>query len=130
MLRVVGRGRRMSEMMSRMPPRVHVSDTVPSEVQPALAASFEIVPSVRGADGVVTMLTVSVDDGANGPGTAAVAVHVGIVALQANPDDPTLVDLAVGGTIDLSILISNLSLLARIQATGFSKIGSDLAIGC
>jgi glyoxylate reductase len=45
-----------------MTPRVHVSDRVPSEVEQALAASFEIVPSVRDADGVVTMLTVTVDD--------------------------------------------------------------------
>ncbi|WP_411278340.1 NAD(P)-dependent oxidoreductase, partial [Gaiella sp.] len=43
-------------------PRVHISDRVPAEVEEALAASFEIVPSVRDAGGVVTMLTVTVDD--------------------------------------------------------------------
>ena len=45
-----------------MRPRVHVSDRVPAEVEQALAASFELVPSVSDADGVVTMLTVTVDD--------------------------------------------------------------------
>ena len=45
-----------------MPPRVHLSELVPVEVEQALAADFELVPQPRGADGIVAMLTVTVDD--------------------------------------------------------------------
>ena len=45
-----------------MPPRVHLSEKVPIEVERALATDFELVPDPVGADGIVAMLTVTVDD--------------------------------------------------------------------
>jgi lactate dehydrogenase-like 2-hydroxyacid dehydrogenase len=49
-------------MMLGMPPRVHLTDRVPAPVFDALAESFELVESPAGAEGVVAMLTVAVDD--------------------------------------------------------------------
>jgi len=43
-------------------PRVHVVEAVPSEVEEALAAKFDLVGSPVGADGIVAMLTVRIDD--------------------------------------------------------------------
>jgi len=43
-------------------PQVHVVEAVPSEVEEALAAEFDLVESPAGADGIVAMLTVRVDD--------------------------------------------------------------------
>ena len=48
--------------MRTVPPRVHLSDLVPAEVEAALRADFELVAQPRGADGIVAMLTVAVDD--------------------------------------------------------------------
>jgi len=45
-----------------MKPRVHLSDAVPAEIVHELGADFELVSSPVGADGIVAMLTVSVDD--------------------------------------------------------------------
>jgi glyoxylate reductase len=110
-------------MMSRMSPRVHVSDTVPSEVQQALAASFEIVPSVRDADGVVTMLTVSVDDAyleAAGPRLRIVAnyaVGVNNIDLEAARRRGIIVsntpDVLTRATAEIALTLM-LSLLRRV----------------
>jgi glyoxylate reductase len=43
-------------------PRVHVAEAVLEEVEAALADSFELVDSPGGADGILAMLTVRVDD--------------------------------------------------------------------
>ena len=48
--------------MRLVPPRVHLTDRVPDEVEQALARDFELVESPIGADAIVTMLTVVVDD--------------------------------------------------------------------
>src|SRR3954465_9999373 len=45
-----------------MRPAVHVSDQVPAEVEEALCRDFELVPSPSGAEGVVALLTVMIDD--------------------------------------------------------------------
>lgn len=45
-----------------MRPRVHLVEAVPAEVEAALARDFELVPGPAGADGIVAMLTVRVDD--------------------------------------------------------------------
>src|ERR1051325_11592864 len=45
-----------------MAPRVHAVERVPVEVADALARDFELVETLPGADGVVAMLTVRVDD--------------------------------------------------------------------
>jgi lactate dehydrogenase-like 2-hydroxyacid dehydrogenase len=42
-------------------PRVHVTAPVPAEVAAALARDFELVAGPEGADGIVSMLTTSVD---------------------------------------------------------------------
>ena len=46
-------------MMPLMQPRVHLAEQVPAEVERELAADFELVPSPVGADGILTMLTVT-----------------------------------------------------------------------
>ncbi len=45
-----------------MAPRVHLVEAVPREVEEAIARDFELVASPAGADGVVAMLTVRIDD--------------------------------------------------------------------
>jgi lactate dehydrogenase-like 2-hydroxyacid dehydrogenase len=42
-------------------PRVHVTAPVPAEVEAALARDFDLVAAPEGADGIVSMLTTSVD---------------------------------------------------------------------
>jgi glyoxylate reductase len=57
-------------------PRVHLVERVLREVEDAIAADFELVDSPRGADGVVAMLTVRIDDAfldASGPQLRVVA---------------------------------------------------------
>jgi glyoxylate reductase len=110
-------------MMWIMTPRVHVSDRVPSEVEQALRASFEIVPSVRGADGVVTMLTVTVDDAyleAAGPQLKIVAnyaVGVNNIDLEAARRRGVIVsntpDVLTRATAEIALTLM-LSLLRRV----------------
>jgi len=45
-----------------MRPRVHLVERVPAEVEQAIAGDFELIDSAAGADGIVAMLTVRVDD--------------------------------------------------------------------
>jgi glyoxylate reductase len=111
------------EMMCRMTPRVHVSDKVPGDVERALAASFEIVPSVSDADGVVTMLTVTVDDAyleAAGPQLKIVAnyaVGVNNIDLEAARRRGVVVsntpDVLTRATAELALTLM-LSLLRRV----------------
>ena len=51
-----------SWMMLFMAPRVHVSEQVPAEVDAGARRDFELVPSPQGAEGIVAMLTVTIDD--------------------------------------------------------------------
>jgi len=44
-----------------VPPRVHVTGTVPAGVHDALAESFELVDRADGADGILSLLTTTVD---------------------------------------------------------------------
>jgi len=44
-----------------VPPRVHVTGTVPARVHDALAESFELVDGVDGADGILSLLTAAVN---------------------------------------------------------------------
>ena len=106
-----------------MKPRVHLSDRVPAEVEQALAASFEIVPSVSEADGVVTMLTVTVDDAyleAAGPQLKIVAnyaVGVNNIDLDAARRRGVVVsntpDVLTRATAELALTLM-LSLLRRV----------------
>ena len=110
-------------MMWCVTPRVHVSDRVPSEVEQALRASFEIVPSVRGADGAVAMLTVTVDDAyfeAAGPQLKIVAnyaVGVNNIDLEAARRRGVIVsntpDVLTAATAEIALTLM-LSLLRRV----------------
>ena len=51
-----------SEMMRPMRPLVHLSDAVPAEIERELEADFELVASPVGADGIVVVLGLTVDD--------------------------------------------------------------------
>jgi glyoxylate reductase len=104
-------------------PRVHISDRVPAEIEQALATSFEIFPSVRGADGVVAMLTVTVDDAyleAAGPQLKIVAnyaVGVNNIDLEAARRRGVIVsntpDVLTRATAEIALTLM-LSLLRRV----------------
>jgi glyoxylate reductase len=106
-----------------MPPRVHLSERVPVEVEQALAADFELVPVPAGADGIVAMLTVTVDDaylGAAGPQLRIVAnyaVGVNNVDLEAARRRGVVVsntpDVLTGATAEIALTLM-LSLLRRV----------------
>ena len=106
-----------------MTPRVHLSEHLPAEVEQALAASFEIVPSVTGADGVVAMLTVTVDDayfeaaGSQLKVVANYAVGVNNIDLDAARRRGIVVsntpDVLTGATAEIALTLM-LSLLRRV----------------
>lgn len=106
-----------------MPPRVHLSDLVPAEVEAALRADFELVATPRGADGVVAMLTVAVDDAyleAVGPQLRIVAnyaVGVNNIDLEAARRRSVVVantpDVLTGATAEIALTLM-LSLLRRV----------------
>jgi len=104
-------------------PRVHLSEHVPAEVEQALAADFELVASPAEADGVVTMLTVTVDDAylaAAGPQLRIVAnyaVGVNNIDLDAARRRGIVIsntpDVLTGATAELALALM-LSLLRRV----------------
>ena len=104
-------------------PRVHLSEHVPAEVEEALAADFELVASPREADGVVTMLTVTVDDAyleAAGPQLQIVAnyaVGVNNIDLDSARRRGIVVsntpDVLTGATAELAVTLM-LTLLRRV----------------
>ena len=110
-------------MMHLMAPRVHLSEHVPAEVVQALAADFELVASPSEAEGVVTMLTVTVDDAyleAAGPQLRIVAnyaVGVNNIDLEAARRRGVVVsntpDVLTGATAELAVTLM-LSLLRRV----------------
>jgi len=106
-----------------MAPRVHLSELVPAEIERELAADFELIASPVGADGVVAMLTVTVDDAyleAAGPQLRIVAnyaVGVNNVDLEAARRRGIVVsntpDVLTGATAELALTLM-LSLLRRV----------------
>ncbi len=104
-------------------PCVHLSEHVPVEVEDALAAVFELVATPGEADGVVTMLTVTVDDAyleAAGPQLRIVAnyaVGVNNIDLDAARRRGIIVsntpDVLTGATAELAVALM-LSLLRRV----------------
>ena len=106
-----------------MAPRVHLSERVPAEIERELAADFELIASPVGADGVVAMLTVTVDDAyleAAGPQLRIVAnyaVGVNNVDLEAARRRGIVVsntpDVLTGATAELALTLM-LSLLRRV----------------
>jgi glyoxylate reductase len=110
-------------MMQFVAPRVHLSERVPVEVEEALAAVFELVATPQQADGVITMLTVAVDDAyleAAGPQLRIVAnyaVGVNNIDLEAARRRGIVVsntpDVLTGATAELAVTLM-LSLLRRV----------------
>jgi len=106
-----------------MPPRVHLCEPVPVEVERELAQDFELVPDPAGADGIVAMLTVRVDDAfleAAGPQLRVVAnyaVGVNNIDLDAARRRGIVVsntpDVLTGATAELAVTLM-LSLLRRV----------------
>ena len=109
--------------MRLMASRVHLSEHVPAEIEQALAGDFELVESPVGADGIVAMLTVRVDDEyleAAGPQLRIVAnyaVGVNNIDLDAAQRRGIVVsntpDVLTGATAELALTLM-LSLLRRV----------------
>jgi len=106
-----------------MPPRVHLTERIPVEVERALAADFELVPGAAGADGIVAVLTVTVDDAyleAAGPQLRVVAnyaVGVNNIDLEAARRRGIVIsntpDVLTGATAEIALTLM-LSLLRRV----------------
>ncbi|MBM3678858.1 MAG: D-glycerate dehydrogenase [Actinobacteria bacterium] len=106
-----------------MRPRVHLTSRVPAEVEEAIARDFELVPAPTGADGIMSVLTVTVDDAyleAAGPQLrvmANYAVGVNNIDLEAAKRRNVVVsntpDVLTLATAELAIGLL-LSLLRRI----------------
>jgi glyoxylate reductase len=58
----VARGRRFSDHRPMPRPRVHLTSSVPAEVEEAIRRDFELVPTPADADGIVSVLTTTVDE--------------------------------------------------------------------
>lgn len=109
--------------MRSVRPFVHISAPVPAEVEEALQRDFELVAEPRGADGIVAMLTVTVDEAyleAAGPQLRVVAnyaVGVNNVDLEAARRRGVVVantpDVLTGATAELALALM-LSLLRRV----------------
>jgi lactate dehydrogenase-like 2-hydroxyacid dehydrogenase len=104
-------------------PRVHVTGPVPAAVEAALCAGFELADGPDGADGILALLTTTVDDAyldAAGPGLRVVAnygVGVNNVDLAAARARGVVVantpDVLTRATAELAIALT-LSLLRRV----------------
>ena len=109
--------------MRLMAPRVHLSELVPAEIVRALEADFELVASPAGADGILAVLTVTVDDAyleAAGPQLRIVAnyaVGVNNIDLDAAHRRGIVVsntpDVLTGATAEIALTLM-LSLLRRV----------------
>jgi glyoxylate reductase len=110
-------------MIRRMPPAVHLTAPVPAQVHEALERDFELTEQPVGAEGIVAMLTVRVDDvflDAAGPQLRIVAnyaVGVDNVDLDAARRRGIVVsntpDVLTRATAELAIALM-LSLLRRV----------------
>ncbi len=110
-------------MMRFVRPSVHISAPVPAEVEEALRRDFDLADGPRGADGIVAMLTVTVDDAyldAAGPQLRVVAnyaVGVNNIDLEAARRRGVVVantpDVLTGATAELALTLM-LSLLRRV----------------
>jgi glyoxylate reductase len=106
-----------------MRPAVHVSEQVPAEVDEALRRDFELVPSPQGAEGIVAMLTVTIDDayleaaGAQLRVVANYAVGVNNIDLEAARRRGVVIantpDVLTRATAELALTLM-LSLLRRV----------------
>ena len=107
-----------------MRPRVHLVERVPAEVEEAIARDFDLVETPAGADGIVAMLTVRIDDAfldAAGPQLRVVAnyaVGVDNIDLEAARRLGVVVtntpDVLTAATAELAIAL----LLALVRRVG------------
>ena len=112
-----------SEMMRLMAPRVHLSNSVLGEVEGELERDFELVASPVGADGIVAVLNVAIDDAyleAAGPQLRIVAnyaVGVNNIDLDAARRRGVVIsntpDVLTGATAEVALALM-LSLLRRV----------------
>ena len=68
------RAGRLGEDRMVIPPRVHVTGAVPAAIEAALREHFELVDEAAGADGILALLTTTVDDALPRPGRARLKV--------------------------------------------------------
>ena len=109
--------------MRPVTPRVHLSEHVPAEVEEALRQSFDLVAEPAGADGIVAMLTVRVDDayledaGSQLQIVANYAVGVNNIDLDAARRRGVVIantpDVLTGATAEIALTLM-LSLLRRV----------------
>ena len=112
-----------SEMMRSMAPRVHLTNGVLAEVERELEPDFELVASPVGADGIVAVLNVVIDDAyleAAGPQLRIVAnyaVGVNNIDLEAARRRGIVIsntpDVLTGATAEVALTLM-LSLLRRV----------------
>ena len=112
-----------SEMMRPMAPRVHLTNGVLAEVERELEPDFELVASPVGADGIVAVLNVRIDDAyleAAGPQLRIVAnyaVGVNNIDLEAARRRGIVIsntpDVLTGATAEVALTLM-LSLLRRV----------------
>ncbi len=110
-------------MIRPMRPRVHLSERVPDEIERQLGVDFDLVSSHVGADGVLAVLTVTIDDAyleAAGPQLQIVAnyaVGVNNIDLDAARRRGVVIsntpDVLTGATAELALTLM-LSLLRRV----------------
>jgi glyoxylate reductase len=110
-------------MMLPVAPCVHLTGAVLHEVEEALARDFELVPEAAGADGILALLTTTVDDAfleAAGPQLRIVAnyaVGVNNVDLDAAARRGVVVsntpDVLTGATAEIALTLM-LSLMRRV----------------
>ena len=104
-------------------PKVHVTGAIPEAIETELRAHFELVAQLRGADGVLSLLTTTVDDrylelaGAQLKVVANYAVGVNNIDLDAARARGIVVtntpDVLTRATAELAITLT-LSLLRRV----------------
>ena len=117
------RAGRFGEDRRVAPPRVHVTGPVPAAIEAALREQFELVDEPAGADGILVLLTTTVDDAyleQAGPGLKVVAnygVGVNNIDLAAARARGVVVantpDVLTRATAELAIALT-LSLLRRV----------------
>ena len=103
-----------SEMMRVVRPRVHVTETVLDEVTAALASDFELVDGPEGADGILSLLTTTVD---------------GALLDRAGPQLRVVANYAVGvNNIDLAAAAARGVVVANTPDV-LTRTTAELAVG-
>ena len=95
-------------------PRIHVTASVPAEVEEALARDFELSPSPEGTEGIVSMLTTRVD---------------GAYLDRAGPQLRVVANYAVGvNNVDLTAAVERNVVVANTPDV-LTRATAELAVG-